>query len=335
MGLSDALTVVNGRCLGTDMHAGRFIAKRLAATVATLIIASLVIFGSLYLAPGTPLSFLTRGRTVSPGDLAAIKRQYHLDQPFFLQYWHWLSGLARGRLGTSILYKEDVWQLLEPRAVNTAFLVLFAGLLIVTIGLGVGIIAGLKPGWIDSTLMIAATAAMSVPAFVAAIVLVTIFAVNLGWFPVFGPGSGFGGRLDHLVLPAIALALANVAYVARLSRASVRAERSSEHTQTATSRGLPYRLIVRRHILRNAAIPMTTVIGLTVGGLIAGAVVVEQAFSLNGLGSYLVQAVGQKDFPVVQAISMIFVTVFIVINTLIDVLYSFLDPRILARGARE
>jgi peptide/nickel transport system permease protein len=317
------------------MVAGRFALRRLAAAVATLLLASLVIFGLLYLAPGTPLSFLTRGRTVSPDQLAQIKQQYHLDQPFYLQYWHWLSDLVQGRLGTSILYKTSVWQLLEPRAINTAFLVVFAGLLIVAIGLAVGIVAGLKPGWLDSTLMITATAAMSVPAFVAAIVLVTIFAVNLGWFPVFGSGTGFVDRFDHLVLPAIALAFANVAYVARLSRAAIRTERSSDHAQTAISRGLPYRLIVRRHILRNAAIPMTTVIGLTVGGLIAGSVVVEQAFNLNGLGSYLVQAVGQKDFPVVQAISMIFVAAFIVINTLIDVLYTVLDPRIAARGAKQ
>lgn len=317
------------------MDVGRFVARRLLATVVTLVIASFLIFGSLYLAPGSPLAFLTRGRTVSPSDVAAIKHQYHLDQPLLLQYWHWLSDVARGRLGTSILYKESVGSLLAARVVNTAVLVLFAGVLIVLIGLGVGVLAGLKPGWIDATLMITATAAMSVPAFVAAIVLVTIFAVNLGWFPVFGSGTGFLGRLHHLVLPAVALALANVAYVARLSRTAIRAERASEHTQTATSRGLPYRLIVRRHVLRNAAIPMTTVIGLTVGGLIAGAVVVEQAFSLNGLGSYLVQSVGRKDFPVVQAISLIFVSVFIVVNTLIDVLYTLLDPRVRARTARE
>ena len=316
------------------MTIGRFLLRRLVATVATLVIASLVIYGLLFLAPGTPLSFLTRGRTVSAADTAAIRHQYHLDDSFFVQYWHWLTNFVTGHLGTSILYKTDVWQLIAPRVVNTAFLVLFAGLFIILIGLGVGITAGLKPGWLDSTLMITATAAMSVPAFVAAIVLVTVFAVNLGWFPVFGPGSGLVDRLHHLTLPAVALALANVAYVARLSRAAVRAERTSDHAQTAVSRGLPRGLIVRRHILRNAAIPMTTVVGLTVGGLLAGAVVVEQAFNLNGLGSYLVQAVGQKDFPVVQSISMIFVGVFIVINTVIDVVYTTLDPRIRARVSR-
>jgi peptide/nickel transport system permease protein len=306
----------------------RFLAGRLMALVATLLVASFAIFGALYLAPGTPLSFLTRGRSVAPEQMAALKAQYHLDDPFLGQYWHWLSGVLHGDFGTSIIYKRSALQLVGARAPNTVYLVICAALLILVVGLAVGIVAGLRPGWSDSILMLVATAAMAVPAFVAAIVLVTVMAVSLGWFPVFGPGDGLLDRLYHLVLPSVALALASVAYVARLTRASVRAEMASEHVQTAVSRGLPYRLVVRRHVLRNAAIPILTVAGLTVGSLIAGAVVVEQAFHLNGLGSYLVEAVQQKDFPVVQAISLLFVTAFIVINTLVDLLYSVLDPRV-------
>jgi peptide/nickel transport system permease protein len=306
----------------------RFLVGRLIALVATLLVASFAIFGALYLAPGTPLSFLTRGRSVAPEQMAALKAQYHLDEPFLGQYWHWLSGVVHGDFGTSIIYKRSALALVGARAPNTVFLVVCAALLILVVGLAVGIVAGLRPGWSDSVLMLVATAAMAVPAFVAAIVLVTVMAVSLGWFPVFGSGDGFVDRLYHLVLPSVALALASVAYVARLTRASVRAEMTSEHVQTAVSRGLPYRLVVRRHVLRNASIPILTVAGLTVGSLIAGAVVVEQAFHLNGLGSYLVEAVQQKDFPVVQAISLLFVAAFIVINTLVDLLYSVLDPRV-------
>jgi peptide/nickel transport system permease protein len=200
--------------------------------------------------------------------------------------------------------------------------------LILVVGLLVGIGAGLRPGKVDASMMLAATAAMAVPAFVAAVVLITVFAVDAGWFPVFGSGRGFGDRLWHLTLPAAALALSAVAYVARLSRAAVRRELGSEHVQAAISRGLPRRSVLRRHVVRNAMIPIVTVAGLTVGGLIAGAVVVEQAFQLNGLGSYLVEAVGSKDFPVVQAICLILVAAFVVINTLVDILYSLLDPRI-------
>jgi len=152
--------------------------------------------------------------------------------------------------------------------------------------------------------------------------------VNLGWFPVFGAGSGFAGRLWHLTLPAIALAFAWVAYVAQITKASVREELSKEHVETARSRGIPAPLIVRRHVFRNALIPITTVAGLTVAGLIAGAVVVEQAFGLNGMGSFLVQAAGQKDFAVVQAIALLLVATFVIANAVVDLVNGLLDPRL-------
>jgi peptide/nickel transport system permease protein len=306
----------------------RFLAGRLVALAITLLLASMAIYGAMFLAPGSPLAFLTRGRTLSPEELDAIAAQYHLNEPVWRQYLYWLSGVLHGDLGTSILQKAPVTSLIGERAVNTLWLVACASILILTVGLTVGIIAGLKPGWLDTSLMLTATAAMAVPAFVAAIILILIFAVNLQLFPVFGQGEGFSDRIYHLVLPSVALALASVAYVARLTRAAIRSEAASDHVQTAVSRGLPQRTIVSRHILRNALIPIVTVAGLTIGGLIAGAVVIEQVFQLNGLGSYLVEAVGSKDFPVVQAISLILVASFIVLNTVVDLLYAALDPRI-------
>lgn len=306
----------------------KLLGGRLTALIVTLLVASVVIFGALYLAPGSPLTFLTQGRSVSAEQTAVLMHQYHLDRPFVFQYWSWLVGVLHGDFGSSIIYRQDVLGLVGARAGNTIFLVACAAVLILMVGLSVGIVAGLRPGWLDTALMLAATAAMAVPAFVAAIVLVFLFAVKVSWFPVFGSGDGVLDRLLHLVLPSVALALSSVAYVARLTRASVRAELRSEHVQTAVSRGLPYWLVMRRHVLRNASIPIVTVAGLTVGSLIAGSVVIEQAFHLNGLGSYLVEAVAQKDFPVVQAISLLFVAGFIVLNTIVDLLYSTLDPRI-------
>ena len=306
----------------------RFLTGRLIALVITLLLASMAIYGAMFLAPGSPLAFLTRGRTMSPEELDAIAAQYHLNEPVWRQYLYWLNGVLHGDLGTSILQKAPVTSLIGERAVNTLWLVVCASILILVVGLIVGIIAGLKPGWIDTSLMLTATAAMAIPAFVAAIILILIFAVNLQWFPVFGQGEGFTDRIYHLVLPSVALALASVAYVARLTRAAIRSEAESDHVQTAISRGLPQRSIISKHILRNAMIPIVTVAGLTIGGLIAGAVVIEQVFQLNGLGSYLVEAVGSKDFPVVQAISLILVASFIVLNTIVDLLYAALDPRI-------
>ncbi|WP_426563827.1 ABC transporter permease [Angustibacter sp. McL0619] len=310
------------------MTVARFLVGRLIALVVTLLLASFAVYGALFLAPGTPLAFLTRGRSMTPAQLQSIKAQYHLDEPFLAQYGHWLVGVLHGDFGISIMAKAPVSSLLGGRAVNTCALVACAALLILVVGLITGIVAGLRPGWVDSSLMLTATAAMAVPAFVAAIALIAVFAVRLGWFPVFGAGDSVPDRIKHLVLPCVALAFSSVAYVARLTRAAVREELGSDHVQTAVSRGIPQGRVIRRHVLRNAMIPIVTVAGLTIGGLIAGAVVIEQVFQLNGLGSYLVQAVGQKDFPVVQAICLILVAAFIVLNTIVDLAYSFLDPRI-------
>lgn len=312
----------------------RFVLGRLVGLVVTLLIASFVIFGSLYVAPGSPLTFLTHGRSMTPAGIAQLKAQYHLDEPFLEQYGRWVAGAVHGDFGKSILYRENVSTLLGPLAVNTVFLVGYAAVIIIVVGLGVGVLAGLRPGLLDGSLMLVATAAMAIPAFVAAVVLTLVFAVNLGWFPVFGPGTGFLGRLHHLTLPAVALALTSIAFVARLTRTAVRQELDSDHVQTAISRGLPRRFLVRRHVLRNAAVPVVTAAGLTIATLIAITAVIEQLFQLNGLGSYLVTSVERKDFPVVQAICMVYVAAFIVLNTLIDLMYTLLDPRI-AVGRRE
>jgi peptide/nickel transport system permease protein len=176
--------------------------------------------------------------------------------------------------------------------------------------------------------LVGTTVLAALPAFVASTFLISTFSVGLGWFPAFGSGDGLFDQLKHLTLPAVALAGASMALVARVTRTSVRAEMGREHVQTAVSRGIPRATIVRRHVLRNAAIPITTVAGVTVASLIALAAVVERAFSLNGLGSYLVSAAASKDFAVVQGISLVLVTVFVVINTLVDLAYAFLDPRV-------
>jgi peptide/nickel transport system permease protein len=152
--------------------------------------------------------------------------------------------------------------------------------------------------------------------------------VNLGWFPAFSGGEGFFDSIWHLTLPAFALAFSSVALVARVTRTSVREELRREHVQTATSRGIPRSLIIRRHVLRNAAIPITTVVGITIASLFAASAVVERAFSLNGIGAYLIQAAASKDMAVVQGITLVIVTVFVVINTIVDVLYAVLDPRV-------
>ncbi|MFF9127886.1 ABC transporter permease [Streptomyces sp. NPDC014889] len=323
--------VPSGQAKAKQWAAGamlRFITARITGLLVTLFIASLVVFGALYAAPGSPLTYLTHGRTMSPEAIASIKAEYHLDDPLWQQYLRWLSGVVHGDFGTSIIYNQPVSSLVASRASATTLLVIMAAVIVLVLGLAIGTLAGLKPGWLSRSAMAGATAVMAVPTFVGAVVLIIVFAVDLEWFPVFGAGGAGLDEVYHLVLPSIALALASVAFVARLAQTAIRQELSADHVQTAISRGLPRRAVVRRHVMRNAAMPVLTVAGLTIAGLIAGSVVVEQVFQLGGLGQFLVNSVQQKDFPVVQAICLMYVAAFIVLNTLIDIAYTLLDPRV-------
>jgi peptide/nickel transport system permease protein len=306
----------------------RFILRRTAMLLATLLVSSFVIYGSLYLAPGNPIATLSGGRTLPPESVAVLEERFHLNEPFLTRYWEWLTGVLRGDFGISIALRENVSSLIADRIWTTAGLVLYASLIILALGIGLGLLSGLKRGPADTGVLVVTAVSAAIPAFVAAIALILVFAVKLGWFPAVGGGHGLYGTVQSLTLPAFALAISSLAIVARVTRASVREEFAKEHVQTAVSRGIPYPQLVRRHVLRNAAIPITTISGITVASLIAIAAVVERAFALNGLGSYLVQAAASKDFAVVQGISLILVTVFVVLNLLVDILYALLDPRV-------
>lgn len=309
----------------------RPVASRLGWLPLTLLVASLAIYGAVYLAPGDPATLLAGGHA-TPAELAVIARQEHLNLPFLERYWDWLDGLLHGNLGQSFVYREPVSALLAGRVLNTVFLVLYAAAMIIVGGVALGLVAALfrRLGYV---ITLGTSVGLATPSFVAAIILITIFAVNLKWLPVFGSGTGFTGRLDHLTLPAIALAISWMAYTAQLTRAAVTEELGKEHVETAYGRGISERHVVFRHVLRNAMIPITTVSALTVAGLIAGDVVVEQAFDVNGLGSFLVQAALQKDFASVQAVALILVAAFLVLNAIVDIWSLFLDPRLRSQGA--
>jgi peptide/nickel transport system permease protein len=306
----------------------RFFVRRLAMLIVSLLVASFVIFAAIYLAPGNPIAALTGGRSIPPESLHVLEVRYHLDQPFLVQYWYWLSGALHGDLGISITHRENVSALIADRISTTAGLVLYASILIIAIGVGLGIISGLKPGLLDNSIVVIAAVSASLPSFVAAIVLILVFAVQLQWFPSLGNGQGFFDQIKHLTLPAVALAVSSLAIVARVTRAAIREEARREHVQTAVSRGIPIAQLIRRHVLRNAAIPITTISGITIASLIALAAVVEVVFGLAGLGAYLVQSAQSKDLAVVQGISLLLVGAFVAVNVLVDVLYAVLDPRV-------
>lgn len=306
-----------------------FLGRRLLGLLGTLLVASIAIYVTLTLAPGDPATLIAGGAVPNPAVLARIRAEYHLDQPVPVQYWHWLTGVLQGDLGQSIIRRDTVSHLIGGRVVTTLMLVAYAAILIVVLGVGLGVVAALRGGRTSTAITVGTTVAMGAPTFVMAIVLIWLFSTKLGWLPVYGTGEGLTGRLEHLTLPAIALACSYVAYVARITRAAVTAELRSEHVDTARGRGIPPAVILRRHVLRNASAPILAVSGLTVAGLIAGTAVAEQAFGVNGIGSLLITSAARQDLPVVQVVALLMVTAFVVINTGVDLINAALDPRVL------
>ena len=311
---------------------GRFLVRRLGGLVVTLLLASLLIFSSLYLAPGSPENVLFGSRTPTPAAREAVRHQLHLDQPLPVRYWDWLTGALHGDLGRSMVSGQAVSSRVGDGLATTLTLVLLAALMITVLGLGLGIAAALKPGIVDATANVFTSVSVAVPPFVASAVLISFFSVRLGWFPASGLEDGFGGRIRSLVLPAFALALISCGFLARVTRNAMREQLAKEHVQTAIVRGLPRRRVIRRHVLRNALPPIITVIGLQVAGLFASTLVVESAFSVPGIGRLTIQSVAQKDFPVVQAVALLLVAAFVVANTVTDLVQGFVDPRLRTAG---
>ena len=310
----------------------RVISWQVAAALLALLVSSFIVYGALYLAPGDPITVLAGGRKLSPASSHALHQFYHLNEPFIARYWAWLGEVLHGNFGISIDHHINVAALIRPRLGSTLLLLVMASILMVVGGVGLGVVAGLGGPKLDGAVRAASSLGVAMPTFIASILLIAVFSVGLGWFPVLGSGSGFADEVYHLTLPAIALALAQLSTLARVTRVSIRSESDREHVATARSRGLPESEIVRRHVLRNAMIPISTVAGLTIAGTIAGTVVVETAFGLNGLGSLLIESVTAKDFAVVQAVSLIFVALFLIVNLLVDLTYGLIDPRIRQRG---
>jgi len=305
----------------------RYLLGRIAGLVATLVVASFIVFGALYLVPGDPASNLLSGMKVTPELVASVREQYHLNDPFFVRYWDWVMGLLHGDFGQSLHFRQDVAGLILSRLPTTMLLVLMAGLLIVIGGLAVGAFAAFRPGIVDRLTLSSTAIVAAIPMFVSALVLIYAFSSGLGWFPAFGNGSGFWDRVYHLILPAIALAIAYMALVARVTRSSMRAELRSEHVFVARGRGITGERLFFRHVLRNALPPVFTLAGVVVAGLLVSSQIVEVAFGLSGIGSLLVQSVQTDDFPVVQAITMIVVFAFVITNLVIDLLLPLVDPR--------
>ena len=318
------------------MSTVRRVAGKLGGLLLTLFLASLLVFFSRFLVPGDPIRFLLRGRKPSPEAIVEVTAQYGLDLPPWQQYLRWIGGVLHGDFGRSLQFRQDVTTVLGDRLPVTLMLVVMAGAIIAVVGLVGGAVAALNKGRAaDRGILIGLTVLGAIPSFVGSIVLISIFSVQLGWFPSFGSGSGFWDTAFHLVLPSIALAIVFIVLVGKVTRSAMVEQLSREHVEVAVSRGVTRIAVVRRHVLRNALGPILTVSGPLVAGLIVASSIVEQAFGLSGIGSLLVGSVDRLDFPVVQAIVLLVVTAFVLVNAIIDILEPWIDPRSAAgAGAR-
>ena len=309
----------------------RFILSKAAGMLSVLAIVAVLVFVLTRAASGDPVSVLL-GDQATAADIERVKKDYGLDQPLPVQFGYWLREVLHGNLGQSIFLQRPVTQALAERAEPTALLSLLAVSIAALIGIPCGIVSAVFRGRaVDQLFTGVAMLGASVPSFWLGLVLIQIFAVSLGWFPVSGygaPGAPLTERLHALMLPATVLGLLNSALIIRFTRASMLDVLSEDYVRTARSKGLSETTVVLKHALRNALVPIVTVLGLTVALMIGGAVVSETVFGLPGVGNLVVSAVLRRDYPVIQGALLVIAALYVLINFSIDLLYAVVDPRV-------
>lgn len=308
-----------------------FLLRRLLSLVPVLLVVAVVVFMLLRWVPGDPAAVIA-GESATAEQVAALRQRMGLDQPVTHQFALWLGQVLRGDFGESYFFRKPVLELIVQRMEPTLALGAFALLLAVVVAVPMGVVAAFQQGsWVDRGVMAASVLGFSTPVFVVGYALMYLFAVELEWLPVQGYArlsEGLGPFLERLVLPGVTLALVYVALVARITRTSVLEVLGEDHVRTARAKGLTEREVLVHHALRNAAVPVLTVIGIGLAVLIGGAVVTESVFAIPGLGRLTVEAVLSRDFPVIQALILLFSVGYVLVNLLIDIGYAFLDPRI-------
>jgi peptide/nickel transport system permease protein len=301
-----------------------YLLQRLAQFIPVLVIVSFIIFGMARLAPVDPAIVMAGGRQTSPEVLEAIRERYHLKEPVWRQYLFWANDALHGDLGESFRIKQDVRTLIISRLPISLQLVGLAFLVSTLIALPLGILSAAKEGtWIDAVSSLIALIGVSTPVFFTGIVGVLVFSYTLGWLPAFGTGT-----IRHLILPATALGLNLVALTSRTMRSSLLEALQTDYVRTAKAKGLSSLGVILKHGVRNALLPVVTVLGLQLGFLLVGTVLVEYTFGLGGFGSLIVDGVQNSDYPIVQGTTMFVVVIFMALNLLTDLVYAALDPRI-------
>jgi peptide/nickel transport system permease protein len=294
-------------------------------------VVAIVVFMLLRLTTGDPAAIIA-GDNATSQDVAAIRTRLGLDRPLAEQFAIWLGGLLRGDFGESFFFKKPVSELIAERVEPTVALAVATVVLTILLAVPLGMLAAWwRDRWLDRLVMGFSVLGFSVPVFVIGYVLIYLFAIELAWLPVQGYQrlrEGLGGFVERLILPSVTLAVVFVALIARITRASVLEVLNADYVRTARAKGLSEVPVMVRHVLRNAAVPIVTVIGVGIAVLIGGVVVTESVYSIPGLGRLTVDAVLARDYPTVQAVILVFSVVYVVINLLVDLSYTLLDPRI-------
>lgn len=311
-----------------------YLLKRLLIGIATLVLASIVIFAVMEIVPGDPARIML-GMNASADAVAALRDELGLDQPMLIRYLHWVGGMLIGNFGNSYTYSSPVIDLIGQRLVVSLPLALIALALSTAIAIPVGIFAAARHGRVADTIsMGAAQVGVAVPNFWFALILIYVFAVALRLVPAggfSGWGNGLWPGLKGLILPAVALALPQAAILARVTRSAMLEVLGEDYIRTARAKGMPRRIVLWRHALRNAMIPVLTILGLQFAFLLAGTIIIENVFYLPGLGRLVFQAITQRDLIVVEGIVMLLVAVIILINLVVDLCYALVDPRLRVR----
>ena len=309
-----------------------YILRRLAQLIPVLFLASLGIWAMVYAVPGSPVGAIV-GENATPEQIADTIKRLGLDRPLYEQYWTWLRGALVGNFGQSIQSREPVLDLIMTRVPATIQLGLAAILVGLVLGVPVAIISALVPGsWIDRALSAWSALALGVPTFWLGILLILLFGVQLRWLPAVSTYIPFFqdplGALENLLLPALTLGTYVSGIFARFLRASLLGELKADYVRTARSKGLRERDVIGRHVMRNALLPFVTIVGLMLAAFVGGTVVTEAVFTYPGIGRLLIQAIGVRDYPLIQGCILFVLVIYVLMNVLVDVLYAYIDPRI-------
>lgn len=308
-----------------------YIVRRLVATIPVMLLVAVIVFLLVHLAPGDPASVIA-GDNATSDQIAAIRAALGLDRPLWEQFAIWIGRVLRGDLGQSLFWNRPVAELILQRAEPTISLAVTTLLLAVAISITLGVLAAWKAGsGIDRTVMGVAVTGFSVPVFVVGYLLVFVFAIELRWLPVQGYrpiAEGLWPWFERLILPSIALGLAYVALIARITRTTMLEVLAEDYIRTAEAKGVSTRPMLLKHALKNAAVPIVTIVGIGVALLIGGVVITETVFNIPGIGRLVVDAIARRDYPIIQGVILVFSGIYVLVNLAVDISYTFFDPRV-------